>query len=194
MTKFHDKLIAKATEKEIENETVRRMNTVIKLLEEHDVSDEGCMLQINNILKSESIGLYSKINYLPTSGLIEVDGKAFPVRVAIDEIIKLVSKDTQNAPEKSTGGSSGYYKLKVLVEKDSVIERDSGVMEVELETSDAIKALVNNDFDLGNIIKAARRVSQSLEGKGKAGTSMDYDLNKIIYFANEIKRKQKLKR
>lgn len=105
---------------------------------------------------------------------------------------KLIERE--EAAEKSTGGSSGYYQLKVLVEKESITERDSGVMEVALETSDIIQALVNNDFDLGNIVKATRRVSEKMQGRGKQGTPIEYDLTKIAHFANEMKRKRKLAR
>ena len=55
------------------------------------------------------------------------------------------------------------------------------------QTGDIIRALVANDFDLGNILKASRRVSQALQGKGKDGTPISYDLNKIEYHLNQIR-------
>jgi hypothetical protein len=87
-------------------------------------------------------------------------------------------KPAEPAPVKSDGGSSAYYEV--------TIQRRDG-QRFTCQTGDIIRALVANDFDLGNIIKAARRVSQSLQGKGKAGTSIAYDLNKIEYHLNEIR-------
>jgi hypothetical protein len=90
-----------------------------------------------------------------------------------------VPTETTPAPVKSDGGSSSYYQLTI---KNKHGER------LECETGDIIRALVANDFSLGNIVKACRRVSEALQGRGKEGTDPLYDLNKIIYFAEEIKQ------
>lgn len=82
------------------------------------------------------------------------------------------------APVKSNGGSSSYYSLTITNKNGESFQ---------CETGDIIRALVNNDYSLGNIVKACRRVSESLQGRGKEGVSPEYDLNKIIYFAEEIK-------
>lgn len=87
---------------------------------------------------------------------------------------------TVEAPVKSTGGSSSYYRFPI---KSSITGQT-----MEVETGDVIKAMVDNDFDLGNILKACRRISQAKQGKGKAGTDVAYDCNKIIYFAEQIKK------
>jgi hypothetical protein len=47
--------------------------------------------------------------------------------------------------------------------------------------------MVGNDFDLSNIVKAARRLSEASQGRGKSGASVEYDCNKVVYFANEFK-------
>lgn len=85
---------------------------------------------------------------------------------------------TLPAPVKSDGGSSAYYEV--------TIQREDG-QRFTCQTGDIIRALVANDFDLGNIIKASRRVSQALLGKGKAGTPISYDLNKIEYHLKQIR-------
>ncbi|QFU04567.1 hypothetical protein FIU82_05995 [Pseudoalteromonas sp. THAF3] len=82
------------------------------------------------------------------------------------------------APVKSDGGSSAYYTLTITNKNGETFE---------CETGDIIRALVANDFSLGNIVKACRRVSEALQGRGKEGVDPAYDLNKIIYFAEEIK-------
>ena len=90
-------------------------------------------------------------------------------------------------PIKSDGGSSSYYQLKLLVKANKIIDLEGHdeVKVVELETGDIIRALVDNDFDLGNIIKACRRIHQAKKGTGKAGTDVEYDCKKIDYFLKE---------
>lgn len=79
------------------------------------------------------------------------------------------------AKTKSDGGSSNYYKLEI----------NGNPAEVE----DVIYAMVGGDFILGNILKACRRMYLDSKGEGKEGIDMQYDANKIIYFANSyVKR------
>jgi hypothetical protein len=78
---------------------------------------------------------------------------------------------------KSDGGSSSYYKL--------TITNDSGET-LECETYNIIYALVGGDFFLGNIIKAARRIFEVTQGRGKDGTDLKYDVTKIKFFADKI--------
>jgi len=90
---------------------------------------------------------------------------------------------------KSDGGSSSYYELPLpgyLVDKLNV-QYDEG-KPLTMETGDVIKMLVDNDFDAGNIIKALRRVMLASKGGGKEGVDIEYDLKKIEYFTNEIRR------
>lgn len=82
------------------------------------------------------------------------------------------------APVKSDGGSSSYYQV-------TIRRRDGQTF--TCETGDIIRALVGNDFSLGNIVKACRRIHQAMIGQGKEGTSPEYDINKIHYFADEVK-------
>lgn len=93
----------------------------------------------------------------------------------------------QNSSVKSDGGSSSYYelRLKVPTDKISAIEEHPEVSIVKLETGDLIRVLVDNDFDLGNVIKAVRRIHLAKMGVGKMGTSVEYDLKKSDYFLNE---------
>lgn len=95
---------------------------------------------------------------------------------------------------KSDGGSSKYYQLTVRVTEDKIENAtpQGEVKDVTLETGDVIRALVDNDFDLGNCIKAIRRIHQSSKGEGKSGTSIEYDVNKIKYFLDEWVRNVKL--
>lgn len=84
------------------------------------------------------------------------------------------------APVKSDGGSSGYYKI--------TIKNELGE-EFHCETNDVLYAFVGGDFSLGNVIKAARRMYETSQGRGKDGTSIQYDANKIKYFADDFAKR-----
>ena len=73
---------------------------------------------------------------------------------------------------KSTGGSSSYYTFWLGT---------AGWV----ETEEVINSMVGNDFDLGNIVKAARRIQAKRDGNGKLGTTELYDWNKIKYTAEK---------
>jgi hypothetical protein len=78
---------------------------------------------------------------------------------------------------KSDGSSSSYYALTIT---------NKAGQSIDVETGDIIRALVGNDFDLSNIVKACRRMYEASQGRGKAGSSIEYDANKIVYFAKEF--------
>ena len=103
------------------------------------------------------------------------DGK---IQWALEKNLTLID-DFTKCPEtitpsktKSDGGSSDYYKLEI----------NGNPVEVE----DMIYALVGGDFILGNILKACRRMYLDSKGQGKEGIDMEYDKNKIVYFANSF--------
>lgn len=83
---------------------------------------------------------------------------------------------------KSDGGSSSYYELTIT---NKVGES------IKCETGDVIRALVGNDFDFGNCVKALRRMYLATLGMGKEGTDIPYDCNKVRYFLSEIERVNK---
>ncbi len=77
----------------------------------------------------------------------------------------------------SDGGSSSYYDLTITNKEGQSLD---------VRTGDIIRALVGNDFDFGNCIKALRRMYLCTQGKGKQGTDLSYDANKVRYFVDEI--------
>jgi hypothetical protein len=83
---------------------------------------------------------------------------------------------------KSDGGSSSYYELTIT---------NKAGESIKCETGDVIRALVGNDFDFGNCVKALRRMYLATLGKGKEGTDIPYDCNKVRYFLSEIERVNK---
>lgn len=77
----------------------------------------------------------------------------------------------------SDGGSSAYYDLTITNKEGQSLD---------VRTGDIIRALVGNDFDFGNCIKALRRMYLCTQGQGKEGTDLSYDANKVRYFVDEI--------
>ena len=98
--------------------------------------------------------------------------------------LHLADKSTKHT--KSDGGSSAYYELNLLIPAANVVKVDGqDFYRVKIETGDVIRVMVDNDFDLGNIIKACRRMHLAKKGMGKVGTTPEYDCKKIGYFRDE---------
>ncbi|WP_412521796.1 hypothetical protein [Shewanella algae] len=102
-----------------------------------------------------------------------------PLEAAKDKASAIVPPCTPKAAIKSDGGDSSYY--------DFVIHSSYGGS-LKVKTGDVIRAMVYNDFDLGNILKACRRIAEAQRGRGKLGTDAEYDCNKIAYFAKELQK------
>ena len=79
---------------------------------------------------------------------------------------------------KSDGGSSDYYKLK--------IKRASDGQVFDCEMGDIIYSVFGGDFDLGNIVKACRRMHLDGQGGGKDGIDAEYDAKKIEWFTKDF--------
>lgn len=99
-----------------------------------------------------------------------------PSEIAIKAHMKSVTSD---------GGSSDYYKLKLRLDANCVTTVDDQTVDVTLETGDVIRVLVGNDFNLGNAVKALRRIYEASEGRGKEGVDIAYDIKKIKYFLDD---------
>lgn len=84
---------------------------------------------------------------------------------------------------KSDGGSSDYYKLK--------IKRASDGQEFDCEMGDIIYSAFGGDFDLGNIVKACRRMHLDGQGGGKDGIDAEYDAKKIEWFTKDFLQRAK---
>lgn len=98
-----------------------------------------------------------------------------------------VNSEDKPKPIKSDGGSSSYYTFEVITDVSNVKHIDnSEKVAVTLVTGDIIKHLVGNDFSLGNIIKACRRIYMGMKGAGKEGIDIKYDATKIKYFADDV--------
>ncbi len=86
-------------------------------------------------------------------------------------------------PIKSDGGSSSYYFTKLpqhLI--DDIVERGG------IEIKDIVRYCFDNDADCKDIIKALKRIRENLKGGGKEGVSVEYDCNKVVFYAEELKQ------
>lgn len=81
---------------------------------------------------------------------------------------------------KSDGGSSDYYKLEI-------VNRKTGET-FSCEMGDIIYSVYGNDFDMGNIAKAMRRIHCDRNGVGKEGADSLYDAKKIAWFAETLQQ------
>jgi len=79
----------------------------------------------------------------------------------------------------SDGGSTQYYQIEITNSKGE---------KFNCELNDILRDVFNNQWDLCNIVKASRRISEARKGQGKKDVSIQYDANKIIWFAEEIKK------
>lgn len=82
----------------------------------------------------------------------------------------------------SDGGSTQYYQIEITNSKGE---------KLNCELNDILRDVFNNQWDLCNIVKASRRISEARKGQGKKDVSIKYDANKIIWFAEEIKKLNK---
>lgn len=128
---------------------------------------------------------YDQLNYGSLEFYLNKEaeyGKVITFQEFKDKYMKEPEVTSQSTSEpqkiKSDGGSSDYYKITLT---------NKAGESIKIEMGDIIRQAFNNDFDLGNIVKACRRIAEAKNGRGKAGVDIAYDANKIIYFANEIK-------
>lgn len=106
--------------------------------------------------------------------------------------LKIVNKETNTSQNESInetiesqeihsdGGSSDYYFTSLPKHLIDQIVETGGI-----EIKDIIRYVFDNNADAFNIVKAQKRIVESLKGKGKAGITSLYDANKIRFFAEE---------
>lgn len=85
-------------------------------------------------------------------------------------------------PIESDGKSSSYYDLKLSQKTIDFIE-ENGYVKTEMLIYD----IFDNDFDFSNAFKSLVRAWGTVNGAGKKGNNLDYELNKIDYSVNKIR-------
>ena len=89
---------------------------------------------------------------------------------------------------KSDGGSSSYYDIELpewLI--DRILERRTEEGKFYIKTEEMILTCFGNDFDYGTLFKSLVRAYKAGIGTGKEGSGEEYNLNKILYYAEKIK-------
>lgn len=89
----------------------------------------------------------------------------------------------------SDGRSSTYYDIAIpdwLVSK--ILARyEEG--KSYIKTEELIEAAFNDDFDAGNAFKSLVRLWGAFNGAGKAGNSVSYEKNKIVYSVGKLEQR-----
>lgn len=106
------------------------------------------------------------------------------VELTVDEIGVNEASGAVVGKVKSDGGSSSYYQL-------NIVNRKTGET-FSCEMGDVIASVYDNDFDMGNVAKAMRRIAQDRKGLGKEGNDSLYDANKCVYFSEMLVQSAKL--
>ena len=97
------------------------------------------------------------------------------------ETLSAVEKQNKE-PIESDGKSSSYYDLK-LSQKTIDFITENGYVKTEMLIYD----IFDNDFDFSNALKSLVRAWGTVNGAGKKGNSLNYELNKIEYSVNKIR-------
>ena len=159
-------LVAKICKKKL-NKTFK---TSYKLNELYNIRKEKTCINISCFEFLVPVG----IDYYSGKGYNIISTQEFQDYFKVDESSL---KDDQSTKVVSDGLSTSYYQIKLTNKAGQTID---------VEMGDIIRSVVNNDFDLGNIMKACRRVSEAKQGRGKKDVPISYDCNKIKYFADEF--------
>ena len=110
-----------------------------------------------------------------------------------DEVNKIKSKadSEKKAPIKSDGGSSSYYDIYLPTWlMQAMVDREVDG-KVYIKTEELIEVAFESDFDFANAFKSLVRAFGTMNGGGKAGNDVDYEMNKVQYSANKIKERNK---
>ncbi len=90
-------------------------------------------------------------------------------------------------PIKSDGGSSSYYDLPLIGDLLKEIDSRRAGDVSYIKTEELIQTVFKNNFSFGTLFKSLIRAQSVVDGVGKAGNDLEYECNKIIYYANQIK-------
>lgn len=145
--------------------------------------------------KYEHQGLYkggeyeAEYNPIPDTYTFVNCGKVW-ILDATDAIDVKLLKQT-DGPIKSDGGSSSYYDLNIPEWLLYTLSERQKEGKCYIKTEEMISAFLSNDFDYGNLFKSMVRCKGLQDGTGgKAGNSVEYECNKMIYSVNKIKEKK----
>lgn len=103
------------------------------------------------------------------------------VEVVTDPAVyKLADSLRKDAPIKSDGGKSDYYKI-ILPDWIMDKQKENGYIMLE----DLAEIIFDNDFNFTNVFKAQKRMFELKKGRGKAGNDFEYDAKKCHYYVDK---------
>lgn len=143
------------------------------------IKDEGYKVMYNPIIKKLEYvckPAYSGVKFNNSSQILTTSKNNPPINKFLAEL------DNDTKEVQSDGGSTQYYQIEITNSKGE---------KFNCELNDILRDVFNNQWDLCNIVKASRRISEARKGQGKKDVSIKYDANKIIWFAEEIKKLNK---
>lgn len=117
------------------------------------------------------------------------------VDVRADEANKIKSKagSEKKIPIKSDGGSSTYYDIDIPAWLLYTLNERQKEGKCYIKTEELIETAFGSDFDFANAFKSLVRAFGAMNGGGKAGNDVDYEMNKVQYSANKIKERNQRK-
>ena len=130
----------------------------------------GSVWEVSSVINSKEIQVF---------GIDDMDWLSDHFEIVNEEINTSQNELIKKGIE-SDGGSSDYYFTKLPKHMIDQIVETGGI-----EIKDIIRYVFDNNADAFNIVKAQKRIVESLKGKGKAGITSLYDANKIRFFAEE---------
>lgn len=146
-------------------------NTIMRFGGEDFILPIGSISVVNEV--------YEDDNELTLEDDFSYDPDDLKLIKSVDEI-NTSQNDSIKKSIESDGGSSGYYFTSLPKHMIDQIVETGGI-----EIKDIIRYVFDNNADAFNIVKAQKRIVESLKGKGKAGITSLYDANKIRFFAEE---------
>ena len=127
------------------------------------------------------VGTKALVTWVDVTGEeVEIDEDTYSYHASDLVLVNDKEETSTSQPIQSDGGSSDYYFTKLPQELIDQIVKTGGI-----EIKDIARYVYDNNADAFNIVKAQKRIVESLKGKGKAGITSLYDANKIRFFAEE---------
>ena len=142
---------------------------------ESDCREEDNTLVAEHVDITESDWSEGYKQFLEEVSTLEDDSPT--VIIAPEQMLGSIKPVTK---EKSTGGSSSYYKVVLpqwLLDKQT----EQGFIMIE----DLAEVLYNNNFNYTNNLKAQNRMFELEQGGGKEGNEFEYDATKCKYYIDK---------
>lgn len=105
------------------------------------------------------------------------------------ELVEEIGPEPTVGPIKSDGGSSTYYDIELPAWLLERIQQRGAEGKAFIKTEELTEVAFGNDFAFGTLFKSLVRAYGQTTGEGKAGNTIDYELNKVVYYAENIRQR-----